>query len=106
MRKQSEPTKNRLNKHIRIEGNYVYAHAKENGEIFYIGKGKFFRGWSVSKRRDSWYKITRTNKWYVVVLADKLTEQQANAEELEVITHFAKFNKLVNHNGIVKWTKN
>ena len=106
MRYQSNATKNRLNSHIAVEGHYVYAHTKQNGEVFYIGKGRYTRAWNVSKRRMAWYNITKNEPWKVVILANNLTNSQCMALELEVIAHFAKFNKLVNHVGIVKWTKN
>lgn len=76
---------------------YVYAHVKEeDGTIFYIGKGCKRRAWDTSNRNRRWNFFVRKHKYKVVLLADKLTEQQALDEEAELIKHFKSFETLVN----------
>jgi hypothetical protein len=62
---------------------YIYAHQSLDGVPFYVGKGQDGRAWS--KDRDAnWQRFVETRlagKYNVVILADNLTEHQA--EELE-----------------------
>jgi hypothetical protein len=62
---------------------YIYAHQSLDGVPFYIGKGQDGRAWS--KDRDAnWQRFVNTHlsgQYKVVILADNLTERQA--EELE-----------------------
>ena len=75
---------------------YVYAHAKPDGEIFYIGKGTEDRAWRKRNRNIHWNRIAAKYGFNVVILADKLNEIDAINEEAIVISHFKKFGKLSN----------
>jgi len=70
---------------------YVYAHQSLDGVPFYIGKGQDGRAWS--KDRDAnWQRFVKTRlagKYKVVVLADNLTERQAEELESDWITQEA-----------------
>ena len=92
-------TKNRINQIPVRPEYYVYAHTKENGTVFYIGKGKWDRAWAVRNREPMWHDITKNEKWKVILLADCLAEEKALEYEKEMIEHFSKFGELVNWHG-------
>lgn len=92
-------TKNRISKIPVRPEYYVYAHTKEDGTIFYIGKGKWDRAWSTRNREQMWHEITQNEKWQVILLADCLQETKALEYEKEIINYFSKFANLVNWHG-------
>lgn len=63
--------------------NYVYAHASNDGVIFYIGKGSEQRAWCRSSRHSLWYYFLETrlaDRYQVRVIVDDLNE----GESLEI----------------------
>ena len=75
---------------------YIYAHTKPNGDVFYIGKGVKKRAWQKTGRNPHWHNVVNKYDIKVLLLADKLTKENANKEEIEVIKHFKKYGCLVN----------
>lgn len=75
---------------------YVYAHAKPDNTVFYIGKGTRQRAWSAHGRNEWWQRTVAKHGYRVVLLADGLTQEQAVEEEAAVIAHFKPFGALVN----------
>jgi len=64
---------------------YVYAH-KNNGKVFYVGKGRRRRAWAISGRNNKWKKFTENCiTWDVVMLAENLSEKSAHSLEIETI---------------------
>ena len=49
-----------------MENYYVYVHKKPDGKIFYVGKGKNKRAWSISDRNNLWKKIVSKYGKYTV----------------------------------------
>lgn len=75
---------------------YVYAHAKPDNTVFYIGKGTRQRAWSTHGRNEHWQRTVAKYGYEVVLLADGLTQEQAVEEEASVIAYFKQFGTLVN----------
>jgi hypothetical protein len=75
---------------------YVYAHAKPDNTLFYIGKGTRQRAWSTRGRNAHWQHTVAKYGYEVILLADGLTQAQAIEEEAAVIAHFRPFGTLVN----------
>ena len=75
---------------------YVYAHAKPDNTVFYIGKGTRQRAWSTHGRNERWQRTVAKYGYEVILLADGLTQEQAVEEEAAVIAHFKPFGTLVN----------
>lgn len=71
---------------------YVYDHKKPNGEVFYIGKGKDQRAWSVHGRNPMWRAIVDKHSYSVEIVADNLTEQEAFDEEIRLIALYGRRN--------------
>jgi hypothetical protein len=74
----------------------VYAHTKPDGTIFYVGKGLKRRAKEKRGRNTHWQNVVNKYGYNIVVLADKLTNEQALSEEILLIEYFKKFNTLVN----------
>jgi hypothetical protein len=74
----------------------VYAHTKPDGTIFYIGKGLKRRAKEKRCRNTHWQNVAKKHGYNIVILVDKLTNEQALNEEILLIKHFKKFNTLVN----------
>lgn len=71
---------------------YVYAHKrKDNGEIFYIGKGSNNRAYFKSNRSNYWKKIVSKYDYEVIFLENNLDEE--TAYKMEII-HIANYKKL------------
>jgi hypothetical protein len=75
---------------------YVYAHAKPDNTVFYIGKGTRQRAWSTHGRNEWWQRTVAKHGYQIVLLAGGLTQEQAVEEEAAVIAHFKPFGTLVN----------
>lgn len=77
-------------------GAYVYVHKREDGEVFYVGKGRGNRAWQPG-RGDLWtqYVQTRASGRYVVeIVADGLSDERALEFEDELIEQYGR--QLVN----------
>lgn len=61
---------------VKPEGFYVYLHRrKTDNSVFYIGKGKGFRGWrGINYRGDHWNNIAKKNGVIVEVFKDGMSE--------------------------------
>lgn len=69
---------------------YVYAHCKENGEPYYIGKGRRNRHSEVSRRSDLWRKHAEKYGVKHHIIAKNLTEEEAYAFEKKLVTALGK----------------
>ena len=68
---------------------YVYLHIrKDNGEIFYVGKGTRGRAYLHSGRNKMWRLIVAKADYEVVFLATGLTHEEANSFEIDTIIHY------------------
>lgn len=68
---------------------YVYAHYRlSDGQLFYIGKGKNKRAWTKNKRNNYWNNVVNKHGFYVSLLAQDLTEEDAYVLEKQVIELF------------------
>lgn len=66
---------------------YVYAHRKlDSGEIFYIGKGKEDRAYSIRGRNRSWVQVVAKHGFEVCFLHTDLGESRALDLEMEEIS--------------------
>lgn len=66
---------------------YTYIHKKPNGEIFYVGKGKNKRAWSKHSRSKFWSQTVKKYGYFVEVVADRLSEEQAFELEEFIISY-------------------
>ena len=67
--------------------SYVYAHLDDAGKIFYVGKGKRRRAWSID-RHPLWHRYVDKHlggKYQVRILKDNLSAQEAEEVEAEWI---------------------
>ena len=69
---------------------YVYEHATEDGDVYYIGKGKGNRAWSKEGRNDFWRKKALKHGMAVSIVEDGLTEQEAFDLEVSLISHYGR----------------
>lgn len=75
---------------------YVYFHKrKDNGEIFYVGKGRKNRAYSNSNRSPSWFRVVEESNGYDVQLY-RTDMDEDTALELESKLIFQMKEKLVN----------
>lgn len=66
---------------------YTYAHRRnDNGEIFYVGKGKERRAWAKSKRNQYWHNIVNKFGYSVEILAKWTTSKEALDHEVILIS--------------------
>lgn len=73
---------------------YVYAHKrKDNGEVFYIGKGSHRRAWSKAGRTTLWRFIANQSGFNIEILKEKLTEKQAYSLEEKLIDKYGRLTK-------------
>ena len=65
---------------------YVYQHFDNNGNLFYVGKGKGKRGFECrgGQRNDKWFEMARDG-FSVKILKDNLSNDDALALEKETI---------------------
>ena len=71
----------------RPKGFYIYSHRDQEGNIFYIGKGKGRRAWSTD-RHYYWNRYVENHllgKYEVKILVDSLAENEAEEVEWEEI---------------------
>lgn len=64
---------------------YVYLHKKQNGDIFYVGKGKGNRAYKNSRRSDLWNYTRDKHGLIIEIYRDNLSEKDALALETELI---------------------
>jgi hypothetical protein len=68
---------------------YTYAHYKPNNSVFYIGKGRGRRAWSIKDRNPHWQNVVAKHGGHKVeVLAKWSTEQEAFDHEKFLIWCF------------------
>ena len=73
---------------------YVYLHKiASTGEVFYVGKGCGYRLRSQQRRNAVWKKITEDNEWVAEKYEDNLSETEAYAVEVDLIS---KLNPIAN----------
>jgi len=75
---------------------YVYLHKKDNGSIFYVGKGNNYRAWQKSNRSKYWNRVKNKYGLNVVIFKDNMTEKDAFSLERELISAIGLEN-LTNH---------
>ena len=56
---------------------YVYEHATEGGEVFYVGKGSGDRAWAKDGRNKFWRSVARKHGRVVRIVRDGLSELEA-----------------------------
>ena len=56
---------------------YVYEHATEGGEVFYVGKGTGDRAWQKTGRSSYWNNVARKHGRVVHIVRDGLSELEA-----------------------------
>jgi hypothetical protein len=71
-----------------MSGFYTYIHMADDGEVFYVGKGKGRRAWAHSGRNRSarWHEFVKTRGLKVEVCATWPTEEQAYQHEKFLIS--------------------
>ena len=78
---------------------YVYAHKRgDNNEIFYIGKGNKKRCIDTNNRNFHWINIVNKYNYYVEILYNNLSEEDAFKIEAELIS---KYGRLDNKTGLL-----
>lgn len=63
---------------------YVYVHKDNNGNIFYVGKGRNKRAWSKTDRSKGWKEISDLG-YSVEIHLSNLSEKEALLKENELI---------------------
>lgn len=72
------------------KGFYVYAHCDAEGKVFYVGKGIGKRAWS-KDRHPLWVRYVEKHlggKYENRILADNLSEEEAEAVEAEFMSEY------------------
>lgn len=68
----------------------VYVHRKESDKtIFYVGMGNIKRAYS-KDRIEHWKRIVNKHGYYVEIVKDNLTKEQAFALEIELIEEYGR----------------
>ena len=73
-------------------GFYVYGHYDSQNHLFYVGKGKGNRAWS-DDRHPLWHRYVQNHlkgKYTIKIIADAMTEEQAERFEDSLITEHGK----------------
>jgi hypothetical protein len=65
---------------------YVYLHKKDNGSIFYVGKGNNNRAWQETGRNEYWNRIRNKYGLNVVIFKDDMSEKDAFSLEIKLIS--------------------
>lgn len=79
---------------------YVYAHIrKDNGSIFYIGKGSGKRANVVKKRNKHWTNVANKAGYTIKILHENLTEYEAMNLEIKIISEIGLDNLCNMTNG-------
>ena len=79
---------------------YTYAHTKQDGTIFYIGKGKGYRAQATCHRNKHWKNIVAKEGLNVQILAEWKDEQEAFEHEKLLIACFRDMRyKLANYSN-------
>ena len=71
---------------------YVYLHKKDNGSIFYVGKGTGYRAWHFTNRNAYWKRVRKKYGVNVVIFKDDMTDEDALNLEVELISVIGKKN--------------
>ena len=71
---------------------YVYLHKKDNGSIFYVGKGTGYRAWQFTNRNAYWKRVRKKYGINVVIFKDDMTDKDALNLEVELISVIGKEN--------------
>ena len=69
---------------------YVYEHATEDGEVFYIGKGTGDRAWRKAGRSRYWNNVARKHGRVVRIVEDKMSELEAFDLEKLLIAQYGR----------------
>ena len=64
---------------------YVYEHATEDGDVFYVGKGTADRAWAKTGRSRYWNNVARKHGRVVHIVRDGLSEPEAFEIEKRLI---------------------
>jgi hypothetical protein len=70
---------------------YVYLHIiPSTKQVFYVGIGQDNRAWSKIGRNNLWKDIVNENGYEIIIYKDKLTENEAEALEKQLIQHYGR----------------
>jgi hypothetical protein len=70
---------------------YVYKHVrKDDGVIFYIGKGKGKRAWKHESRNLHWQRTVDKHGYDVVMIAENINEKQSLELEVKMIAFYGR----------------
>ena len=69
---------------------YVYEHATEDGEVFYVGKGSGDRAWANKSRNKFWRSVARKHGRVVRIVRDGLSELEAFDMERRLIARHGR----------------
>jgi len=77
---------------------YMYLHRRAtDNRVFYVGKGKKNRAWSMSNRNQFWHNIANKHGYKVDIVFDGLSEDEAFQCEKDAILELRYFGcKLAN----------
>lgn len=74
---------------------YVYAHAKPDGEVFYVGKGSGKRLFTTGNRSSLWKRIVSKYGYTAIILEECLTEQDSYEREVYFISYYKSIGQCV-----------
>lgn len=76
-------------RHVKPANFYVYLHKKKtNSEIFNVGMGSGYRGWSSHKRNPKWTNIAMKHGVVIDVVQEGMSKDQAFLLEMWLIAKF------------------
>lgn len=75
-------------KELDLLGFYVYMHTTNDNKVFYIGKGKGERAYSVQNRNSYWHRTVNKYGCNITILHSNLTEEEAYKLEREEIQKY------------------